>query len=132
VTGEFVQWLGIQLDEDERIAREATQGDWVWSREFVTPPGYHHRTIGPLEPGDAAFIAEYNPARALREIGAKRRLLELHRRDNFNGASKYTTCVECSQGYEVHEWGPKYPCGTVRLLALPYADRPGYRDEWRP
>lgn len=24
------------------------------------------------------------------------------------------------------------PCPTLRLLALPYADRPGYREEWRP
>ena len=59
---ELVRWLGEQIDEDERLAREATQGDWVWSREFVTPPGYHHRTVGPLEPGDAAYIAEHNPA----------------------------------------------------------------------
>jgi hypothetical protein len=28
--------------------------------------------------------------------------------------------------------GVWYPCPTVRLLAQPYADRPGYRDEWRP
>lgn len=24
------------------------------------------------------------------------------------------------------------PCSTLRLLALPYSDRPGYREEWRP
>jgi hypothetical protein len=24
-----------------------------------------------------------------------------------------------------------YPCATLRLLALPYADRPGYRKEWK-
>jgi hypothetical protein len=30
------------------------------------------------------------------------------------------------------EWGADWPCLTLRLLALPYADRPGYREEWRP
>jgi hypothetical protein len=25
-----------------------------------------------------------------------------------------------------------YPCDTLKLLALPYADHPDYRDEWRP
>jgi hypothetical protein len=25
-----------------------------------------------------------------------------------------------------------FPCLTVKLLALPYSDRPGYREEWRP
>jgi hypothetical protein len=24
------------------------------------------------------------------------------------------------------------PCRTVRLLAVRHADRPGYREEWRP
>lgn len=24
------------------------------------------------------------------------------------------------------------PCLTLRLLALPFADRPGYREEWKP
>jgi hypothetical protein len=39
-------------------------------------------------------------------------------------------CYSCSdkRGDDIEP----YPCPTVRLLALPYADRPGYRDEWRP
>ena len=24
------------------------------------------------------------------------------------------------------------PCFVIRCLALPYANRPGYREEWRP
>ena len=75
VAVDLVQWLRAQLDEDERIARAATQGDWVWSREFVTPPGYHHRTVGPLEPGDAAYMTTWAPARVLREVDAKRQLI---------------------------------------------------------
>lgn len=27
--------------------------------------------------------------------------------------------------------GDAVPCPTVRLLALPYAGRDGYREEWR-
>lgn len=116
---DLVQFLRDQLDEDEQIAKAATQGDWVWSREFVTPPGYHHRTVGPLEPGDAAYIAEHAPARVLLEIEAKRDLLHF------------------AQGiYDYHE---TFTTGvasrlekTLRLFALAYADRPGYRAEWRP
>jgi len=26
----------------------------------------------------------------------------------------------------------QWPCRTLRLLALPHADRPGYREEWKP
>jgi len=31
-------------------------------------------------------------------------------------------------GYDKRE----LPCRALRLLALPYAARPGYREEWRP
>jgi hypothetical protein len=26
----------------------------------------------------------------------------------------------------------RFPCRTLRLLALPYADREGYLESWRP
>jgi hypothetical protein len=124
---ELVRWLNGQLDEDERIAREATQGAWVWSREFVTPPGYHHRTVGPLEPGDAAYIAEHSPAQVLAEIDAKRRILSdvlpTMRADEIRIAGEWGIGSE-----QVREASDD----LLSLLALPYADRPGYRDEWRP
>ncbi|MBQ1164119.1 hypothetical protein KBZ21_39635, partial [Streptomyces sp. A73] len=34
------------------------------------------RTVGPLEPGDAWFIARHSPARVLAEVDAKRGLLD--------------------------------------------------------
>jgi hypothetical protein len=41
-----------------------------------------------------------------------------------------TCAVEVKDGHDriKVEW----PCLTVRLLALPSAGRPGYRDQWRP
>lgn len=134
---DLARWLGAQFDEDERITRAATQGDWVWSREFVTPPGYHHRTVGPLEPGDAAYIAEHAPARVLREIDVKRQWLEAligegHAALRPGGSTQ----VYCGADYGT---GEPCDCGRdervsryLRLLALPYADRPGYRKDWRP
>lgn len=118
---DLVRWLNTQLDEDERIARAATQGEWVWSREFVTPPGYHHRTVGPLEPGDAAFIAANGPARVLREIDAKRQLLAEYQL--ADAEAKYP------------DWAGGYASGleyAVQLAAAEYADRPGYDQEWAP
>ncbi|MFC9247766.1 DUF6221 family protein [Streptomyces sp. NPDC057136] len=131
---DLVQFLRDRLDEGEAVARAATQGDWVWSREFVTPPGYHHRTIGPLEPGDAAHIARHDPARVLREVEAKREILRWH--------STPHTVVD---GFCADEGGPcthrgeaectlcgGTGCPTLRLLALPYADHPDYQETWRP
>jgi hypothetical protein len=118
---DLVQFLRARLDEDEEIARAATQGDWVWSREFVSPPGYHHRTIGPLEPGDSAFIAAHEPARVLAEVEAKRVLLAdyerfvAERRRMMGGWDSYP------------EASP-----VLTAFAAVYADHPDYRQEWRP
>ena len=65
-----------------------------------------------------------HPRRVLAEVDAKRRILNeydkaLGRRkqypDDLPGAGALLTMVH-----------------VVKLLALPYADRPGYRDEWKP
>jgi len=64
-------------------------------------------------------VARWNPARVLAECESKRRIVVLHSDidpcDAHDGATMETV-----------------PCETLRLLALPYADRPGWREEWRP
>ena len=56
------------------------------------------------------------PARVLAECDAKRRIVELADRDD-------------NWRYGMHSEA----IGEVlRLLALPYADHPDYREEWRP
>lgn len=68
--------------------------------------------------------AEHDPARVLREIDAKRRLIEsVTRRYEATKASSTATTLSAS-------WAVL--ADTLRLLALPYSDRPGYRDDWRP
>jgi hypothetical protein len=62
------------------------------------------------------FETGWGPARVLAEVDAKRRILDLMMpgRPVYPGA-----------------YGQAYR-DVLRLLALPYADRDGYRDEWRP
>lgn len=147
---DLVQWLRAQLDEDERTARAATPGPWwhnpgkQWlgpeafekydlreGEEFVGYGGPHPFTgavasTGPASNAqgmmDAAHIARHDPARVLSEIDAKRRLLALHARAHH----------QCVTEDGPTQWHAADPCTTLRLLALPYADRPGYREEWRP
>ena len=133
---DLVRWLGEQLDEDERIARGATDGPWTrWQGGRLHGFGdLIHPVLTPgQKPGakavivtaswlDADHIAEWDPARVLREIDTKRRIIDEH---TLNG----WVCSTCDDG----EVPPQaFPCPTLRLLALPYADRPGYREEWRP
>lgn len=64
----------------------------------------------------------FRPDHDLDDIDAKRRIIELHPSANLLSAPE--SCESC-----VVIPGP---CATLRLLALPFSDRPGYRDEWRP
>jgi hypothetical protein len=110
---ELARWLRDQLDEDERIVREANT-----SPEMVTgiPRSYAQAPV-------ALHIARFaDPARVLREIDAKRRIVNLHARTHH----------QCVAEDGPTQWHAKDPCATLRLLALPYVDRPGYREEWRP
>lgn len=143
---DLVRWLGEQLNEDERIARASTPGPWVWTpetdvwdqngptliREGTDAPdaelvevaaGWGHDAWGMnISDADKAFIAAHDPARVLREIDAKRRIIAEHALNGW-------VCSTCDDG----EVPPQaFPCPTLRLLALPYADRPGYRKEWAP
>ncbi|MGQ5576738.1 DUF6221 family protein [Streptomyces sp. ECR3.8] len=135
---ELVRWLGVQLDEDERISRAATPGPWRDEGGYVTdvgPDGLprvqvtdHGTQDGepeeddPQGRADSAHIARHDPARVLREIDAKRQLLA--RYEELRAASK-------EQGL-IGDVTEEYQDFLLRLLALPYADRPGYKESWRP
>ncbi|MGV2914483.1 DUF6221 family protein [Streptomyces alfalfae] len=139
---DLVQWLGEQLDEDERIARAACwdeQSD-VWtarppqaSYERYTVVDYCDDAVVSVTPENAdadgvgRHVAEHDPARVLREIDATRQLLALHEPAEMEYVDG-DVCMAC----DVRGGEPFYPCKTLRLLTLPYADRPGYREEWRP
>jgi hypothetical protein len=123
---ELVQWLRAQLDEDERIARETHPVFLRWDYdEFVKEIrdlGNGNEIASGVIPRYGAFIAEHDPARVLREIDAKRRMLDAYAGVAANDVNE----VEYAHGY-ANALGE-----AVRLLALPYVDRPGYREEWRP
>ena len=152
---DLVTWLRAQLDEDERIAREAVRyADATWRLDSVdnvavssvlTAAGEQEAPITadrwrrPMveSAGVVAHVAAHDPARVLREVDAKRQWLEA-----LIGESHATlrpggsTEIYCGADYGTSE---SCECGRddrvsqyLRLLALPYADRPGYREEWRP
>lgn len=71
----------------------------------------------------ARHIAGHDPARVLREVEAKLRILEIHRP---YVSEPDQACLGCAGGIQFQY------CPIVRLLALPYAGHPDYREEWRP
>lgn len=65
-------------------------------------------------------IIRHDPARVLAEAEAKRLGVQLH---SAEPGQHPDFC-----GYDKH----LLPCPALRLLALPYADHPDYRELWRP
>ncbi len=81
---------------------------------------------------DAVHIARHDPARVLREIDAKRQIIDQCAYWNERAASEAVDPPKSPQpgldlGLLLDAMNP-----VLRLLALPYADRPDYREEWRP
>lgn len=111
---DLVTWLRAQLAEDERAARA-----WL---PFGNPTD-----------ADRDHIARHDPVRMLADVDAKRRILDLHAPVNGydpNGP----VCSTCGEPGNLGDETAvvRWPCPTVRLVVLPYADRAGYQAEWRP
>ncbi|MDX3713413.1 DUF6221 family protein [Streptomyces europaeiscabiei] len=142
---DIAQWLSAQLDEDERIARRA--GD---SFRQIGETGVIVATEGDRAEecasanwaGVAEHIVAWDPARVLREIDTKRKLLGQYvsaaksvedlgaARDQLSAQGRDTLMTGLELESAIHRRDTLR--GVLRLLALPYADRPGYREEWRP
>ena len=127
---DLAAWLTQIWDEQEKAAQEARDATLhtPWAGPVIT----QHMTLN-------------NPTVVLAWIAADRQILALHaarpirrtRREEASGrplrpGDLRVVCDECSGDDDPYIDQVAYPCETVRLLALPYADRVGYREEWRP
>jgi hypothetical protein len=134
VSDDIVQWIGEQLDADAARALAASPGPWGVNEahdEVVAVDGITvaegFALSGNQLRATVDHIAEHDPARVLREIDAKRRIMQVH-----NAQDSWGMCVACPRDERGAMQVEIEDCPILRLLALPYADRPGYREEWRP
>lgn len=118
---ELIEFLLARLDEDEAVARKSHE--W-WDSDltagyFEWPSSESHN-----------HVLRHDPARVLVEVAAKRRIVLL-------GGKSDADAVEGGGGpYDVVDWRYGIHAAAhqvvLRLLALPYANHPDYREEWRP
>ncbi|MBT2430561.1 hypothetical protein J7F02_34565 [Streptomyces sp. ISL-112] len=167
MTDALVAFLKARLDDDERVAR-AVGFDGIESEPFLWSSSYlilrqntggESKTTSELDTELAAHIARQDPARTLREVEAKRRLLDAALADHHHvSADQYETCPRATavdgldagtlaaledlnderrqeDGVEPKCWDS---CGrdarvrrTLELLALPYSDHPGCEEAVR-
>jgi hypothetical protein len=137
---DLAAWLLEQITEDEQVARETNDQmmpryDWEVRETHpeklpsVFAAGEIYFVVHEVYDEAAHHIARWDPARVLSECDAKRRLIELHSRDGGSGYCRLCESTDPTETDGSH-W-VLYPCRTLRSLALPYADRPGYREDWR-
>jgi hypothetical protein len=127
MVSDLVEFLRAALDEDERVARAAYD------------EASDYRVLG-SRLAEEHFVL-WKPDRVLADVAAKRAILELHDGEH--------DCRELRTGVYPHDWpsaapwgsaGEAWrhassehfegPCPTLRLLAQPFAGRPGWREEW--
>lgn len=139
---DLVQWLRAQLDDDESAALGA-KGDTLgrWTRDDGPPEGIVlYDKSGKLTVGQARHIARHDPARVLREIEAKRRLLDDYTataRIRDEAAERIKAAGDHPDPKDLETWDRAQREsaileGPVQLAALPFNDRRGYCEEWRP
>lgn len=144
MTEDLVAWLREQLDEDERLARTCPTFGWVapdYDEGGDDDTGHVADAEGRIIVWDAparisAHIARWEPTRVLREVETKRRLLAGHEPcETYLGVRQCGACADMCHsetGIGCDYPDAPWPCDNVRLLAAPYSDRPGYRQEWTP
>ena len=103
---DIVEFLRARLDEDEVI----------WSRAADLEPDVPVVISVADRPGvvvPGSVMGVVGPGRMLREVEAKRRIVERH-----------TGCDDVS-------YGDAATCPDIRALAAVYAEHPDYDPEWR-
>jgi hypothetical protein len=140
---ELMQWLGEQLDIDTvRAQQTASEYGSAWTAHPRTDSVSSDIGADVIdEPGvPVEFIAEWDPARVLREIDGKRLLIdayELTRGVRDNAAQRVAAAGEEPSPAHIQirdhaESQTEALEDAVRYAATVYATRPGYREEWRP
>lgn len=128
---DLMTFLRARLDEDERVAKDASCQHWVTNSEHNVYEVESNNPVA-IDPwsgdlgADGVHIARHDPARVLAEVEAKRQIIaEFERRESW---LNMRTLVGEARDLAVAMRDALSP--VLRLLTLPYADHPEYQPEW--
>jgi hypothetical protein len=129
---DLMQFLRDRLAIEEHVAKAASPGPWHINAEgdevlavddIVVADGF--ALSGRQLRATTEHIARHDPARVLREVDAKQRILD-----------DVLPTMQADELRIAGEWGVgsepvrEASDDLLSLLALPYADHPDYRSEW--
>ena len=138
----LAEFLLARIAEDEAAAAAAvSRRDGVDKWEAVgsgtvVGPGYDkvkHVMLPSSEDGAARHIARHDPARVLAECEAKRQVV--HEWQTFGKLADPSVQPSTDEEFRVRAAAVGIRQGLARALshlALPCADHPDYRQEWKP
>lgn len=145
MTDDLATWLLEQIAEDELRANAAKVSvterglraapPWIAAGSLLLAlqsDGSHDEiacTANYYLDDALEHAARWDPDRVLAECDAKRRIIAEH---PLFDTDVEPCCRMCGEGTFDGSLQGDWPCLTLKLLALPFADRPGYRAEWRP
>lgn len=139
MTADLAGWLIEQIEADEEVARATESRKWDAVADFVEADDRDgelpnvlicqvddddRRIDGEPTRARAKHIARWDPARVLAECAAKRQLVESHWDGTPDPEYPELLQADCPDCRQIQ------PCRTLRMLAQPYRDRPGYQPEW--
>lgn len=148
-SGGLVEFLRERLAEDEHCAQQAAeQPDYLKGARLIRPGRvgadgrrftHDERRVPPPE-----IVTRFGPKRVRDELDAKLRILDAHpivwrdigwledSDENYEELPACGACVPKHKHYKTRAEVPEGGCVTLRLLAVPYAGHPDYREEWKP
>ncbi|MFE4310619.1 DUF6221 family protein [Streptomyces sp. NPDC056891] len=121
-------FLHARLDEDAALASRCdADGCGQWSARGNTVD-FCQMDLSGFHPAIARHVALHDPARVLRDVDAKRRVLARHQLSPASGDPElpWDNVDDCQ--YD----GDRWPCSDLLDLALSYAEHPDYQEQWRP
>lgn len=145
-------FLRARYDERETLAQTAIQettGRWSsLETNWGGGPTIEDDCGAMILPTGGKFNAQYphiaanDPQSVLDDVAAKRRLLQLHERvllehthplvtDAHLTKERLAVCASCEPPRQFRRT-ESWPCPTLKVLALPFAQHPDYREEWKP
>jgi len=139
----ITKFIADRLDEDEAAARAAQGTRWGQCDHRMNPYVIHDvdvyrptipapgRIITAESPETRAHIARHDPARVLREITAKRRVLDRHCRSEDDTVTDY--CTACTSGdYAGYPDVELDDCPELQDIAYIWNDHSDWNQRWCP
>ena len=131
MTLSIVDFLKQRIEDDEQQALQASPGPWHLNAEHdevIAVDDIEVCTAFALNNNQlrntARHIALHDPARVLREVTAKRAIVDAHPEGEDGWCGDEVALTGC-------RW-EKWPCPGLRHLAAIYDSHPDYREEWKP